>query len=749
MKFSKLLEEYQLPEWRGTYLPYYFLKTRLKEIASGRLDAAAKGLRTRPWSTSETGAGASTSRAADAHRRRLDFLALLSEGSSFSQDAVAEAWQAYLDSEVLRVDACVQRGLEALRCQFGDLEQLPWPSSENLQADIARGTSATKFVDLNVLQALGRVSEGLYRLRGYAELNHAAVYKILKKYGKQLHRSDTCFETLYPKIMEGTHFADMSQFDNLDAQIRQAFLHRSPCQGLAVSPEVAHLAAGLGSRGPAGLGGSALGVAQGPALRSERLLFFFLGSSLALFLAILVLIALPPKDPDTFFVSYFLTSFPVFRVVCSVLLVIWGMGAVSRVCEDNFINHMFILGIDPRCQVSANFLFSLAGLLTSIWILIFGMYVVDYKWKVLPRDMGDTGFKPRSSWHYVLYPAVLLGLTLLILLRPSRICRCRYKAQLLAGVGRTCAAPFYAVTFGDNLIGDVLTSLAKPLQDVMPAMCYLFSHHPQVQTSLDAFFEHGNTCPQWESLIVAPIIGGAPFLFRLFQCARRFRDTGQRNHLLNFGKYAASLLVVIVSRLHPSTFAIVSTSVVATAYAVIWDVSMDWGLSAHDLRLLARLPVASPALSGTTSLLQPPMDRQTSVSSAHSFQAAAHSHPDAPQSPARSTGPLQRRFSPQTYWMAVITDVLLRLTWVITLMPITLLSDDIVQRDVLYSTVFSAEIFRRTLWAILRIEHEQVANASGYRALLWVPMKLSHPDGDQPAPTAGPLNNFQRPLLPQ
>ena len=35
-----------------------------------------------------------------------------------------------------------------------------------------------------------------------------------------------------------------------------------------------------------------------------------------------------------------------------------------------------------------------------------------------------------------------------------------------------------------------------------------------------------------------------------------------------------------------------------------------------------------------------------------------------------------------------------------------------------------AEIFRRTFWAILRIEYEQVANASGYRALLWVPMKV-------------------------
>ncbi|CAJ1354749.1 unnamed protein product [Effrenium voratum] len=79
----------------------------------------------------------------------------------------------------------------------------------------------------------------------------------------------------------------------------------------------------------------------------------------------------------------------------------------------------------------------------------------------------------RTSWHYVLYPVALLGITITLLLRPSSICRIRYKMQLLGGLGRTCLAPFYAVHFGDNMIGDVLTSLARPLRDVPAAICYL------------------------------------------------------------------------------------------------------------------------------------------------------------------------------------------------------------------------------------------------------------------------------------
>ncbi|CAJ1420622.1 unnamed protein product [Effrenium voratum] len=557
------------------------------------------------------------------------------------------------------------------------------------------------FLELNMFEALGRLAEGIYRLKGYAELNHAAVYKIMRKWDKLLERSDGV-AVIYHSMVEGTRISDTSAIEALDANVREAFAQRQP-SNTEMSPEVALLAAGFGRRTAYGL--------QGSALQAERFLFFFLGSSWALVLSIIVLICLPEKDPFTFSKNYFLTSFPVFRVCLSAVLVILGMAAVARVCEDNFINHFFILGIDPRCRVSPNYLFTWAMLLSSAWILIFAMYVVDYKWMVILVWSSSTHLE-RTSWHYVLYPVALLGITITLLLRPSSICRIRYKMQLLGGLGRTCLAPFYAVHFGDNMIGDVLTSLARPLRDVPAAICYLSSHHPQTPDSIERFLKQSNTCPTWEHMVLSPIIAGLPSFFRLLQCARRYYDTRQRRHLLNMGKYAASLLVVAVSRLAYPTWVVIVVSAFATFYAAWWDVRMDWGLGCQELSLFGRAARSGSQLRLSPSecdLQEPPSPGTTYLGRSTHASPSKNYH---------------RHFAPRTYCIAVLGDVTLRLTWVITLMPITLLGTDVVVREVLHMFMTVAEIFRRTFWAILRIEYEQVANASGYRALLWVPMKV-------------------------
>ena len=106
MKFSKLLDEYQLAEWKGskphfyaiyvaslrTYIPYYFLKKpfgshrpslslrRLGEIAAGRLQEALREL-----------------------QAQVEALPELAR----------EAWLAALQREVRRVDSNVKHGLQA------------------------------------------------------------------------------------------------------------------------------------------------------------------------------------------------------------------------------------------------------------------------------------------------------------------------------------------------------------------------------------------------------------------------------------------------------------------------------------------------------------------------------------------------------------------------------------------------------------------------------------------------------------
>eukprot|EP00913_Durusdinium_trenchii_P027426 g25723.t1 len=226
-----------------------------------------------------------------------------------------------------------------------------------------------------------------------------ALYKILKKHDKQLVSKEGLSEA-FPRLT--------GRFDALDRDLKKLSSASSKTEDIDASPEV-----------------------QPASHRSELVLSFFLGSSVALFLAIGVLLCLPEKSPKTFSEAYFLTPIPVFRVVFSFLLILWCMGAVAKICDQSDVNHMFILNVDPRCRVTPEFFFARAATLTTLWILIFGMYVVDYKWKILPTVWAREGYNKRASFHFVLYPVLLLLLTIVGSLAPSTICRQRYKLAVL------------------------------------------------------------------------------------------------------------------------------------------------------------------------------------------------------------------------------------------------------------------------------------------------------------------------------
>merc|ERR1711908_178571 len=125
---------------------------------------------------------------------------------------------------------------------------------------------------------------------------------------------------------------------------------------------------------------------------------------------------------------------------------------------------------------------------------------------------------------------------------------------------------------------------------------------------------------------------------------------------------------------------LIGMSLIATVYAYLWDILMDWGIS---LRYIRRVIFCE-------------CDKL----------------------------PHNRIFSPHVYITCAILDLFGRLTWVATLIPIHVISDDIVQRELILTLISSIEIARRCMWSVLRMEYEQVSNASGFRAAIWVPPKL-------------------------
>jgi len=386
MKFGKQLEEYELPEWKGQYLPYKQLKRKLEELSTRTDTPRSQGSHS-GWAVGSGSLVRNSSRLWDKE-----------EG----EEAYTEAdWIRTVEQETIRIGDFVDRGIQGLEQQLKDLAKMIdglkcGPHAAHQCESIDENASADEeasFLELRVLQAVGRVAEGVQRLRLFAELNHAALYKILKKHDKQLVSKEGLSE-IFPRLVKATRLNETGRFDALDTDLKKLSLASSKTEDIDASPEVARLIAGLGRTGIVGL------TVQPASHRSELVLSFFLGSSLALFLAIGVLLCLPEKSPKTFSEAYFLTPIPVFRVVFSFLLILWCMGAVAKICDQSDVNHMFILNVDPRCRVTPEWFFARAATLTTLWILIFGMYVVDYKWKILPTVWAEEGYNKRASFHF-------------------------------------------------------------------------------------------------------------------------------------------------------------------------------------------------------------------------------------------------------------------------------------------------------------------------------------------------------------
>eukprot|EP00438_Fugacium_kawagutii_P015899 Skav226672 [mRNA] locus=scaffold861:300918:303998:+ [translate_table: standard] len=163
---------------------------------------------------------------------------------------------------------------------------------------------------------------------------------------------------------------------------------------------------------------------------------------------------------------------------------------------------MFILNVDPRCRVTPEWFFARAATLTTLWILIFGilahytpslpagMYVVDYKWKILPTIWAQEGYNKRASFHFATYPVVLFLLTIVGSLAPSTICRNRpyadhgvWSIQHKAGHkvedffenprdGRRCSAPLLKTQpLGSRPTTSVSTTRAQSSSSAFAKQC--------------------------------------------------------------------------------------------------------------------------------------------------------------------------------------------------------------------------------------------------------------------------------------
>ncbi|KAJ8617242.1 hypothetical protein MRB53_013428 [Persea americana] len=179
-------------------------------------------------------------------------------------------------------------------------------------------------------------------------------------------------------------------------------------------------------------------------------------------------------------------------------------------------------------------------------------------------------------------PVLLYAVVLIVLISPFDIFYLSSRYYLLRTLWRIIL-PLQAISFSDFFLADILTSMAKVFSDLERSVCRMV--HRQVATI--AWFEADSVCGSHS--IAIPLILVLPYICRLFQCLRQYRDSREKTSLWNALKYSTAVPVIFLSALKyhviPDRWTNMYrplwllSSVINSLYSFYWDVTRDWDLS--------------------------------------------------------------------------------------------------------------------------------------------------------------------------
>ncbi|KAF3062286.1 Protein SYG1 like protein [Daldinia childiae] len=269
-----------------------------------------------------------------------------------------------------------------------------------------------------------------------------------------------------------------------------------------------------------------------------------------------------------------------------------------------------------------------------------------------------------SEELYLYYPIILIAITLAILVLPAPILWHKSRQWLMYSHYRLFFAGLYPVEFRDFFLGDMYCSLTYATSNIELFFClYAHSWNNPVQ------------CNSNNSRLLG-FFSALPPVWRALQCIRRYRDT--KNvfpHLVNGGKYGMTIMSSVTLSLYrmratdSNLGLFVTFSIVNSIYTSIWDLFMDFSFFQPDTR--------------------------------HRF--------------LRDILGLKRRW---LYYGIMVLDPILRFSWIFYA---------IFTHNKQHSTIVSflvalAEVTRRGMWALFRVENEHCGNVAQYKASRDVPL---------------------------
>lgn len=337
---------------------------------------------------------------------------------------------------------------------------------------------------------------------------------------------------------------------------------------------------------------------------------------------------------------------------------------------------------------SAFSVFETASDLLILFLVCLILFTMSSMGSLSKANEGASAASPSLSMTFSRIAAPIFPLFLFLICCSSLVYPWSKKSSLWMIARRTIEAPFYDVTFRDGFVGDIFTSMVRPFQDLSFTTFYLFSGLQgwwSSQYTLDkaaAPVEHS-----WLVYnVVLPACIASPLWWRFLQNLRQTYDSRQRwPYLGNAFKYFIAAQVALFGVFVPSAkenSAWIMCFVTATLYQVWWDTFMDW-------KLFEQVPLDC----NQGGIKIPFLNCRLAMRKNRLYESKA------------------------LYWFILITNTLLRFCWTISFIPPTSLSKGGVIVDTFGSPDFkyflspalaSAEIIRRTLWGLLRVELEAI-----------------------------------------
>ncbi|KAG8481014.1 hypothetical protein CXB51_025702 [Gossypium anomalum] len=363
-------------------------------------------------------------------------------------------------------------------------------------------------------------------------------------------------------------------------------------------------------------------------------------------------------------IAYMETVYPVFSVFALLSLHLFLYGCNLFMWKATRINYNFIFEFVPSTALKYRDAFLIC---TTFMTSVVGAMVIHLL-------LRAGGFSPS---HVDTIPGILLLIFIALLVCPLTYSIGQLDTVSLRIIRNIICSPLYKVLMVDFFMADQLTSQIPLLRHLESTACYFLAG--SFKTHEYATCKNGKLYRQ-----LAYVISFLPYYWRAMQCARRWFDEYDLNHLANMGKYV-SAMVAAGARLTYATqsnhlwFSVVLvTSVVATVYQLYWDFVKDWGLLNPNSR--------NPWLRDDLIL------KNKSI-----------------------------------YYLSIALNVVLRVAWIESIMRFRI---NPVETHLLDFFLASLEVIRRGHWNFYRLENEHLNNVGKFRAVKTVPLPFRDADSD-------------------